>query len=85
MLGANVDDSPSTSNLSVAGSQLTPLSVFRDQGVGGGRGGDSGGGVVGGASGGGSDILVDEEWGWPTGFDPPDDFLSDPNKVRKKG
>ena len=26
-------------------------------------------------------MLVDEEWGWPTGFHPPSDFLSDAKKV----
>ena len=69
-------DPSSTSSLSVTGS-LPKLSASVSGGRGG--GGDSGGGLGGGAGGGG--ILVDEEWGWPTGFDPPDDFLSDPNKV----
>ena len=27
-------------------------------------------------------VLVDEEWGWPAGFHPPSDFLSDAKKVR---
>ena len=29
----------------------------------------------------GGDMLVNEEWVWPSGFTPPSDFLSDPKKV----